>query len=313
MEKVEKIWMDGNFVDWDEAKVHVLTHTLHYGLGVFEGIRCYKCEDGLSSIFRLKEHTDRLFDSAHIMQIEIPFSKDEINSAIIDVLKVNKLKEGYIRPLVYLGDGSMGLFPKNNPVKVVIAAWPWGAYLGEDGLKNGISVKVSSFTRQHVNVNMTKAKVCGHYVNSIMAKMEAVASGFDEALLLDTEGYVSEASGENIFIIKEGKIVTTPIASILRGITRDTIMKLAKEKGIEVSEERFTRDDLYTAEEAFFTGTAAEITPIREVDCRSIGIGKPGPITLSLQAAFFGIVTGKNKHYNQWLTYLKTEGYEALS
>jgi branched-chain amino acid aminotransferase len=247
------------------------------------------------------------------MQIAIPFSKDEINSAIIDVLKVNKLKEGYIRPLVYLGDGSMGLFPKNNPVKVVIAAWPWGAYLGEDGLKNGIRVKISSFTRQHVNVNMTKAKVCGHYVNSIMAKMEAVASGFDEALLLDTEGYVSEASGENIFIIKKGKIVTTPIASILRGITRDTIIKLAKEKGIEVSEERFTRDDLYTAEEAFFTGTAAEITPIREVDCRSIGIGKPGAITLSLQAAFFEIVTGKNKHYSQWLTYLKTEDFETLS
>jgi branched-chain amino acid aminotransferase len=313
VEKVDKIWIDGDFVDWDNATIHVLTHTLHYGLGVFEGIRCYKCNEGQSSIFRLKEHTDRLFDSAHIMQIEIPFLKEEINAAIIATLEINKLKEGYIRPLVFLGYGSMGLFPKNNPVRVVIAAWPWGAYLGEDGLKNGIRVKISSFTRQHVNINMTKAKVCGNYVNSSMAKMEAIASGFDEALLLDTEGYVSEGSGENIFIVKEGKIITTPMTSILRGITRDTVITLARERGIEVAEERFTRDDLYIAEEAFFTGSAAEITPIREVDCRMIGPGKPGPITSTLQTAFFDIVTGKNKQYSHWLTYIKTEDFESIS
>ncbi|MFQ5900496.1 MAG: branched-chain amino acid transaminase [Thermodesulfobacteriota bacterium] len=305
MEKVEKIWLDGEFVKWEDANIHVLTHTLHYGLGVFEGIRCYRCNDGRSAIFRLKEHTNRLFDSAHIVQIDIPFSKDEINNAITGTLKANNMREGYIRPLVFLGDGSMGLFPKTNPARVAIAVWPWGAYLGEDGLKNGIKAKISSFTRQHVNINMTKAKVCGNYVNSILAKREAVGAGFDEAIMLDTEGYISEASGENIFIVKDGLIKTTPLSSILKGITRDTIIRIAQDKGLTVTEERFTRDDLYTVDEAFFTGTAVEITPIREVDYRTIGEGRPGPVTTSLQSAFFDIVTCKEDKYFDWLTYVE--------
>ncbi len=304
MEKARKIWMDGKFVNWDDANVHVLTHTLHYGFGVFEGIRCYRCEDGRSAIFRLSEHTERLFASAHIALIEIPFSREEIFKATADTIRINKLKEGYIRPLVYLGYGSMGLFPKNNPVKVAIAAWEWGAYLGEEGLKNGIKVKVSSFIRQHVNSAMTKAKLSGNYVNSILAKREVVAAGFDEALLLDTEGYVSEGSGENIFTVKDGVLKTTPLTSILKGITRDSVLRIARDKGIEVREERFTRDELYTADEAFFTGTAAEITPIREVDLRTIGKGKPGPVTKEIQKVFFDTVKGKNKAYKDWLWYL---------
>jgi len=304
MEKSKKIWMHGKFVNWDDANVHILTHTLHYGLGVFEGIRCYKCEDGKSAVFRLKEHTDRLFESAHIMQIDIPFTRDEINKAIIETLKVNDLKEGYIRPLVYLAEGSMGIYPKENPVKVAIAAWNWGAYLGEKGLKQGIRVKISSFTRHHVNVGMTKAKVVGNYVNSILAKREVIAMGYDEALLLDTDGYVSEGSGENIFIVKDGILKTTPLTSVLRGITRDSVIKIAKDKGIVVLEGRFSRDELYTADEAFFTGTAAEITPIREVDNRKIGEGKPGPITKTIQETFFNIVRGKDKKYEAWLAHV---------
>lgn len=304
MEKGKKIWMDGKFVDWDDANVHILTHTLHYGLGVFEGIRCYKCEDGRSAIFRLAEHTDRLFASAHIAMIDIPFTQDDINEATAETMRVNDLKEGYIRPLVFLGSGSMGLYPKNNPVRVAIAAWKWGAYLGEDGLNNGISVKVSSFTRTHVNCGMTKSKLVGNYVNSILAKREVVAAGFDEALLLDTEGYVSEGSGENIFMVKDGVLKTTPLTSVLKGITRDAVLRIAKDKGIEVREERFTRDELYTADEAFFTGTAAEITPIRDLDKRLIGKGKPGPITKEIQKIFFDAVKGKNKDYQNWLWYL---------
>ncbi|MBI5238460.1 MAG: branched-chain amino acid transaminase, partial [Deltaproteobacteria bacterium] len=264
MDKGKKIWMDGRLVDWDKANVHILTHALHYGLGVFEGIRCYRRSDGRSAIFRLKEHTERLFESAHIMMLEIPFSRDEIDSAIIKTLKANGLKEGYIRPIVYLGAGSMGVLPKDNPVRVSIAAWAWGAYLGEDALKKGIRVKVSTYCRHHVNSMMTKAKVTGHYVNSILAKREAVRDGYDEALLLDTEGYVSEGSGENIFIVKDGVLKTTPLTSNLKGITRDTVMAIARDKGLIVREERFTRDELYISDEAFFTGTAAEITPIRE-------------------------------------------------
>ena len=304
MEKVEKIWMDGELVNWDDAKVHILTHTLHYGLGVFEGIRCYACENGKSSVFRLEDHTDRLFESAHIVQMEIPFTKEAINEAILNTLKVNKLKEGYIRPLAYLGDGSMGLFPQGNPVRVSIAVWPWGAYLGEEGLEKGIRAKISSFTRQHVNINMTKSKVCGNYVNSILAKREAVATGYDEAILLDAAGYVSEASGENIFIIKDGLLRTTSLTSILKGITRGSVITIAKDKGIEVREEAFTRDEVYTADEAFFTGTAAEITPIREVDGRRIGEGIRGPVTAELQTAYFDAVKGKTERYSDWLTYL---------
>jgi len=304
MVKAEKIWMDGKFVDWADANVHVMTHTLHYGLGVFEGIRCYECVDGRSAIFRLPEHTRRLFDSAHISQIKIPFTEEEINEACAETVRLNGLKQGYIRPLVYLGAGSMGVYPKDNPVRVAIAAWQWGAYLGEDGLTNGIKVKVSSFSRNHVNSGMTKAKIVGNYVNSILAKREVIAAGFDEALLLDTEGFVSEGSGENIFIIKDGEIKTTSLTSILKGITRDAVINIARDKGFVVKEERFTRDELYTADEAFFTGTAAEITPISEVDKRLIGSGRPGPVTKSVQETFFDAVKGKDKSYGDWLWYI---------
>ena len=304
MEKSKKIWMDGKLVDWDAAQVHVLTHTLHYGLGVFEGIRSYKCADGRSSVFRLKEHMERLFASAHIGLIDIPYTCDELCKAVVETLKANSLDEGYIRPLVYLGDGSMGLLPKDNPVRVSIAAWAWGAYLGEEGLAKGIRVKVSSFARNNPNSSMTKAKITGNYVNSILAKKEAAGMGFDEALLLDTDGYVSEGSGENIFIVKDGALKTTELMTVLQGITRDSVIKIAGDKGFKVIEERFTRDELYTADEAFFTGTAAEITPIREVDSRAIGTGKPGPITLDIQQTYFGAVKGADKDYEGWLWYL---------
>jgi len=301
MNKTEKIWMDGKLVNWDDAKIHVLTHTLHYGLGAFEGIRCYKTEKG-SAIFRLDEHVDRLFASAAIFMIEIPFSKPEIKAAIIKTVKVNRLKECYIRPLVYIGYGAMGLYPKGNPVNVSIAAWPWGAYLGDEGLEKGIRVKVSSFARHHVKSTMTMAKVCGYYVNSQIAKKEAIAGGFDEALLLDTEGFVSEGSGENVFIVRNNVIITPPLHSILEGITRDSIIQIAKDLKIPLKEKRFTRDEVYIADEAFFTGTAAEITPIRELDGRKIGLGRRGKITEKLQKIFFDIVKGKNKKYESWLT-----------
>jgi len=232
IQKVEKIWMDGKFVNWDDANVHVLTHTLHYGLGVFEGVRCYQGADGRSAIFRLKEHTDRLFESAHISQIEIPFTREEISAATLETLRVNGLKEAYIRPVVFIGDGEMGIYVKDYNVRVSIAAWPWGAYLGEEGLRKGIRVKISSFTRQHVNISMTKAKVCGNYVNSIMAKKEAILAGYNEALLLDNEGYVSEGSGENIFIVKNGIVKTTPCTTVLTGITRDSVMKILLDEGL---------------------------------------------------------------------------------
>lgn len=296
--------MDGKFVDWDRATVHVLTHSLHYGLGVFEGIRCYETKKG-PAIFRLDEHIDRLFGSAHIFLMDIPYTKKEIRDAIIGTVRINKIKECYIRPLAFIGYGAMGLYPKGNPVNVSIAAWSWGAYLGDDGLTKGIKVKTSSFIRNHVNANMTRGKVCGYYVNSQLAKKEAIACGYDEALLLDTEGYVSEGSGENIFMVRNGVLKTTPLTSILEGITRNSIMRIAADKKIRVLEERFTRDELYIADEAFFTGTAAEVTPIRELDGRTIGAGKPGPITRDLQAVFFDIVKGKNKKYISWLTDVK--------
>lgn len=299
--KTEKIWMDGKFVKWDKATVHILTHTLHYGLGIFEGIRCYETSEG-SAIFRLDEHISRLFASAHIFLIDIPYSKKEIKDAIIKTVRVNKIKECYIRPLAYIGYGAMGLYPKENPVKVSIAVWSWGTYLGDKGLENGIKVKTSSFIRNHVNANMARGKVCGYYVNSQLAKKEAISCGYDEALLLDTEGYVSEGSGENIFIVRNGILKTTPLTSILDGITRNSIIKIANDEGIKVVEERFTRDEVYIADEAFFTGTAAEVTPIKEVDGRTIGKGIPGEITKTLQSIFFDIVKGKNKKYGSWLT-----------
>jgi branched-chain amino acid aminotransferase len=301
--QTEKIWMDGEFVDWEKAHVHILTHSLHYGLGVFEGIRCYETEKG-AAIFRLKEHVKRLFGSAHIFLLEMPFSQKEIEEAIIETVKINKIKECYIRPIIYIGCGAMGLYPKENPIKVAIAVWPWGAYLGEEGLTKGIRIKVSSFIRNHVNANMTRGKVCGYYVNSQLAKKEAITCGYDEALLLDTEGYVSEGSGENIFMVRDGILKTTPLTSILEGITRDSIIEIARNEGIPVAEQRFTRDELYIAEEAFFSGTAAEVTPICEIDGRAIGEGTPGKVTMKMQTLFFDAVKGKNKRYDSWLTYI---------
>ncbi len=299
----KKIWMDGKFVDWADANVHILTHTLHYGTGAFEGIRCYKTKSG-SAVFRLQEHVDRLFDSCRILNVNPPFSPAKIKKAIVDTIKINKLKECYIRPLIYIGYGAMGLYPKDNPIRVAIAVWPWGAYLGEDGIKNGIRVKVSSFSRLHVNVTMTKSKTCGDYVNSTLAKSEAIACGYDEALLLDTNGLVSEGTGQNIFIVRDRVLKTPPLPSVLEGITRKSIIEMAQKKKIRISEGNFTRDEIYIADEAFFTGTAAEVTPIKEVDGRTIGNGKPGPITGKLQDLFFKIVKGEDKAYKSWLTYI---------
>ena len=303
LKEAEKIWMDGQFVNWKDARVHVLTHTIHYGVGAFEGIRCYKAGEG-SAIFRLDDHVERLFASAHIMSIEIPYTKDEIKEAIKETVRINRLDACYIRPIVYVGYGSMGLYVEDNPINVAIAAWTWGSYLGDEGLKKGIRVKISSFTRHHVNISMTRAKVPGYYVNSILAKKEVKAAGYDEAVLLDPDGYIAEGSGENIFMVRKGIMKTTPLTSILAGITRESIIHLAREMGMTVVEERFTRDDLYIADEAFLTGTAAELTPIREVDNRVIGTGKPGPVTQKLQDAFFNIVQGREKRYKDWLTYL---------
>jgi branched-chain amino acid aminotransferase len=303
LEESKYIWMDGKLVNWHDAKVHILTHTLHYGTGAFEGIRCYKTKSG-SAVFRLQEHVKRLFDSCHILQMEPPFTPDEISRGIIETIKANKLKECYIRPIVYLGYGTMGLYPKANPVKVSIATWPWGAYLGDDGIKRGIKVKISSFTRLHVNVTMTKSKTCGDYVNSTLAKREAIACGYDEALILDTCGYVAEGTGQNIFIVRDGVLMTPPLPSVLEGITRRSIMEMAEKEKIEVKETNFTRDEVYIADEAFFTGTAAEVTPIREADGRRIGNGSPGPVTKKLQKLFFKIVKGEEKRYKSWLTHV---------
>ncbi len=301
--KSYKIWFNGDFVSWNEANVHVLTHTLHYGLAVFEGIRAYKCGDGRSAVFRLPEHIDRLFASAHIAQIKIPFTKEELHNAIIDILTINNLEEAYIRPIAYIGGGKVGLHPGDNPIEVVIAAYPWGTYLGEGALSKGISAKVSSYTRMGVNSFMTKAKISGNYANSVLAKLEATSLGFDEAILLDYEGYVAEGTGENIFIIRNGVLKTPPLTSILEGITRDSVIEIAKDEGIHIETQRFTRDELYIADEAFFTGTAAEITPIREVDKRTMGTGKPGPITKRLQSRFFDIVEGRDSEFMEWLEF----------
>lgn len=300
----KKIWMDGKLIDWADATVHVMTHGLHYGMGVFEGIRCYETIDGKSSIFRLADHTKRFFNSAKIMQMDMPYSEDQINSAIKETIKANDLKSGYIRPIAFLGEGGMGLYPKDNPTRISIAAWSWGSYLGDDGLKNGIRVKISSFSRHSVNSAMTKSKTSGSYTNSVLAKKEVVKNGYDEALLLDTDGFVSEGSGENIFIVSNGVIKTTPITTVLDGITRNSIIEIAEDLGYKVVEERFTRDELYIADEAFFTGTAAELTPIREVDDRAIGTGKPGPVTKALQDKFFSAIKGGEKEYTKWLDFV---------
>ncbi len=301
VQKSESIWFDGKLVPWDEANVHVLTHTLHYGVGVFEGIRAYQCADGGCAVFRLREHVERLLGSARIMRMNVPYTVEQIIEAIVATLQANRMPAGYIRPLCFIGSGLMGVNPGDNPIHTVIATWPWGAYLGEEALEKGIRIKTSSFSRHHVNVMMTKAKVCGNYANSVLAKMEALADGYDEALMLDPSGYVSEATGENIFIVRRGKIKTTPPTSILEGITRDCLITFARDLGLEVVEQQFTRDELYVSDEAFFCGTAAELTPIREVDHRQIGAGKAGEITKRLQKEFFKIVTGENPKYAQWL------------
>lgn len=302
--KTKNIWLDGEMVPWEQAKVHVLTHALHYGTGYFEGIRCYALEDGRSAVFRLDEHIRRFFDSGLILGFPLPFTVDQIKQAVLDIIRVNGLKECYIRPLAFLGLGEMGLYAPDNPVHVTIAAWSWGAYLGEEGIKNGIRAKISSYTRHHVNVMMTKSKVAGNYVNSVLAKAEVKNAGYDEAIMLDTEGYVAEASGENIFMVRGRGVKTTPLTSILPGITRESIVTLARDKGYQVVEERFTRDELYTADEAFFTGTAAEVTPIREVDNRKLGHVCPGPVTSDLQQTFFSVIKGKDRQYARWLTYV---------
>ncbi|MBK6631022.1 MAG: branched-chain amino acid transaminase [Betaproteobacteria bacterium] len=295
------IWHDGKLVPWREATTHVLTHSLHYGLAVFEGLRAYKTDDG-PAIFRLKEHTDRLFNSAHIYMMKMPYSKEQLMEAHREVVRANKLESCYLRPIAFYGSEKMGVSPKGAQVHVSIAAWPWGAYLGEEGLANGIRVKTSSYARHHVNVSMCRAKYSGTYANSILANMEATEHGYDEALLLDVDGFVAEGAGENLFVIKDGQIYEPEIASALVGITRATVIQLAKELGFEVKAKRLTRDDLYIADEAFFTGTAAEVTPIRELDGRVIGAGSRGPITQQIQNLFFDVVNGRSPAHKNWLT-----------
>ena len=300
-----KIWMDGKMVEWRDAKIHVLTHTLHYGCGAFEGVRAYNTANG-TAIFRLEEHTERLFNSAKILRMHIPFSKQEIMDVQRDVVRANKLESCYIRPLVWIGDKKLGVSPKGNTIHLMVAAWAWGAYLGEEGLKKGIRVKTSSYTRHHVNITMTQAKAVSNYTNSILANMEVTDEGYDEALLLDTSGFVSEGAGENIFVVKNGVIYTPDLsAGALSGITRNTVFHIAQDLGIEVVQKRITRDEVYISDEAFFTGTAAEVTPIRGLDRIPMGkddyVGSRGPITEKIQSAFFDIVNGRNPKYAHWL------------
>jgi len=297
-----KIWMDGDLVEWRDAKIHVLSHTLHYGCGAFEGVRAYKTVDG-TAIFRLAEHTERLFNSAKILRMKIPFSPEQLNEAQKQVVRANKLESCYLRPLVWIGSEKLGVSPKGNRIHAMVAAWGWGAYLGDEGMKRGIRVKTSSYTRHHVNITMTQAKAVSNYSNSILANMEALDDGYDEALLLDASGFVSEGAGENIFVVKGGVVYTPDLsAGALNGITRNTILHICKDLGIEVVQKRITRDEVYIAEEAFFTGTAAEVTPIRELDRIEIGQGSRGPITEKIQSAFFDIVNGRNPKYAHWLT-----------
>jgi branched-chain amino acid aminotransferase len=295
------IWFNGKLVPWRDAQIHVLTHSLHYGLSVFEGERAYKTDKG-PAIFRLKEHTDRLFNSAHIYRMGMPYTREQVMEACCEVVRANNLESCYIRPIAFYGSEKMGVSPKGAKTHVAIAAWPWGAYLGEEGLEKGIRVKTSSFARHHVNVTMARAKFAATYANSILANMEATQDGYDEALLLDVDGFVAEGAGENVFIVKDGCIYEPEIASALVGITRSTIISLAREMGLEVRSKRLTRDDLYIADECFFTGTAAEVTPVRELDNRTIGEGKRGPITEELQKRYFDVVYGRNDKYEHWLT-----------
>lgn len=297
------IWLDGEMVDWREAKVHVLTHTLHYGMGAFEGVRAYDTRQGTAA-FRLADHTRRLFRSARILGMTIPFSEDELNAAQIAAVRENGLASAYIRPMIFYGSEGMGLHAEHLKVHVMVAAWTWGSYLGEDNIVNGIRVKTSSFSRHHVNSAMTKAKANGPYFNSMLAVAEVTRAGYDEALLLDCDGYVSEGSGENLFIVRDGVMYTPDLTSALDGITRRTILTYAQEMGIECREKRITRDEIYIADEAFFTGTAAEVTPVRELDDRTIGEGRRGPVTEQLQSRYFDQVTGKRDDHADWLTYV---------
>ncbi|HBA65629.1 MAG TPA: branched chain amino acid aminotransferase [Methylococcaceae bacterium] len=297
------IWLDGKWVEWREAKVHVLTHTLHYGAGVFEGLRAYKTEQG-TAIFRLAEHTDRLFRSAKILNMTMPYGKEELNQAHCEAVSKNNLETAYIRSMCFYGSEGMGLRADNLKVHVMIAAWQWGAYLGAENMERGIRVRTSSYTRNHVNSTMCKAKANGNYINSILALQEALATGYDEALLLDHEGFAAEGSGENLFIVRNGKIYTPETTSALEGITRDTVITIAREQGFEVSEKRITRDEIYVADEAFFTGSAAEVTPIRELDGRSIGNGTRGLVTEKLQTLYFDYVHGRRTDHQEWLSYV---------
>ncbi|WP_028601443.1 branched-chain amino acid transaminase [Ottowia thiooxydans] len=297
-----KIWMDGQLIDWRDAKIHVLSHTLHYGCGAFEGVRAYNTVNG-TAIFRLEEHTDRLFNSAKILRMKIPFTKEQINEAQKTVVRENKLESCYIRPLVWLGSEKLGVNPRGNTVHLMVAAWPWGAYLGEDGMKRGIRVKTSSYTRHHVNITMTQAKAVSNYSNSILANMEALDDGYDEALLLDASGFVSEGAGENVFVIKDSVVYTPDLsAGALNGITRNTVLHICEDLGVKLIQKRITRDEIYIADECFFTGTAAEVTPIRELDRIEIGTGSRGPLTEKIQSAFFDIVNGRNAKYGKWLS-----------
>jgi branched-chain amino acid aminotransferase len=306
VEKTAKIWMDGQLVDFEDAKVHILTHTLHYGLGAFEGIRAYQLEDGSSAVFRLQEHIRRLFDSCHIAGIQVPFTQAQVCQACVDLLKVNRLTHAYVRPLVYLGMGAMGLKALENPVRLAIISWDWGTYLGDDALTKGIRTKVSSLVRHGMDSSMVKAKMVGYYANAIMAKREALAGGYDEAIMLDQHGHVAEGPGENIFLVKNQVLQTPPYSSaVLGGITRDSIIILARELGYRVKPQLFSRDELYIADEAFFTGTAAELTPIVAVDDRSVGGGTPGPVTKALQGRFFDILKGRTSDHAEWLTKYK--------
>jgi branched-chain amino acid aminotransferase len=303
VDKVKKIWLDGSFVDWDAAHVHLLTHSLHYGVTAFEGVRAYQRADGGTYIFRLREHIDRLFDTCKMCLIKPEFTREQVMAACVETIRTNGMIDGYIRPLVFIGEGAMGIYAPTNPIHTAIIAWRWGAYLGDEALKNGIRTKVSSFQRHHINVSLAKAKMSGQYTNSVLAKREAKLGGYDEAILLDTQGYVSEGSGENIFVVRKGVLYTPDLASsILEGITRDTVLTIARELKIPFVEGRITRDQLWLSDEVFLTGTAAEVTPVREVDNRTIGEGTVGPITKKIQARFFEIVRGSDTSHAEWLT-----------
>src|SRR4051794_18417246 len=309
LKPVDKVWVDGQLVPFKDAQVHVLTHTLHYGVGAFEGIRCYRRADGRGAIFRLAEHIDRLFDSCHICTLDVPYSRQDVMDACLDTMRANKMTEAYLRPIIFLGDGALGLGSLDNPVRTAICVYEWGAYLGDEGLRQGIRAKVSSFTRGALNSNMSKGKICGQYVNSVLAKREAMKAGYDEAILLDGNGHIAEASGENIFLVKKGRIKTPPLSSpILNGITRDSIITIARELGYPLEEATFARDELWLADEVFMCGTAAEITPVREIDDRRIGAGQCGPVTRRLQEHFFEVVkgkAGKDPLHPEWLTFLE--------